>query len=195
MRRARPNRHPRWSRSTNYAPVSAKVQRAPTLGPCMGKKLKTAWGGQLSRCGFVSHLVCCSLAPFPPALVVRVCFSCAGPVALLCRCALFRCARLCWPSFSLRSTGTVPRTGRIFGQSTGVLYLATKWRMKEVSIHTENPVACWIEKRSTSSMLDATLQQTVKKTTTNFPCVIDTEAPVACWMLPCSKKEKERYKT
>ena len=36
-----PDVHPCWSRSTNCAPVSAKIQRAPTRGPSMGQKLQT----------------------------------------------------------------------------------------------------------------------------------------------------------
>ena len=53
-------------------------------------------------------------------------------------------------------------------QSTGVLYWASqkiseRWRKKEVSIYNENPVACWMEKRSFRSMLAPTLEQTGKR--------------------------------
>ena len=59
-------------------------------------------------------------------------------------CYRFRCARLRCPLFSLRLTGNVPRTRKIFRQSAGVLYLATqvkifseRRRKKEVSIYNK----------------------------------------------------------
>ena len=97
------NGHPRWSRSTNYAPVSAKIQRAPTQN--------RAWGKSCKLLG-------------EPALPVFAC------VSLVCSC-LLRCLAvlplslcpLALSSISSRLTGTVRRTGNIFGQSTGVLYI------------------------------------------------------------------------
>ena len=124
----------------------------------MGQKLQTVGGrAALPVCACVS-LVFRSLASVPLVFV---------PVALLGCVAAFAVPACVVPSISSRLTGTVPRTGKIIGQSTGILYLASqkfseRCRKKEVSIHNEIPAACWIEKRSFSSMLAPTLEQTGK---------------------------------
>ena len=128
----------------------------------MGQTLRTVGGRPaLPVCACVS-LVFCSLASVLPAFVVPV-GSCGVPVALLYCVAAF--AVPACVVFSIRLSGTVPRTCKIFGQSTGVLYLGTQvkrfsegGRKKDVSNYNENAAAC------------------------------GRHPPVACWMLPCGKR-------
>ena len=186
MRRARPNVHPRWSRSTNASKRgpglfghprwsrstnSCASERKDTKGadpkPSMGQKLQTLGRAALPSLCLCLPGFCAPWLPFPLSLSSGVC-SCGCLLRCLAVLPLSLYLPACVvPSISSRLTGTVPRTGKIFGQSTSVLYLASqkfseRWRKKEVSIYNENPVACWIKKRSFSSMLASTLEQTGK---------------------------------
>ena len=128
LRRPRLRRKIRSVRNTPYKfhpcydtfiDETGQVQTHTLVGPevptMRGRPEDRAWA-KVANCGeealteFRSSFFCC-----PGELLWGAC--CA---ALLC------CARLRCPLFSSRLTGTVPRTGNIFGQSTGVLYLATQ---------------------------------------------------------------------
>ena len=164
----------RWARSKRTPSLVQKYQQSASESQdTWGADPRTEHGAKVANCwGAGCAGVCLCL----PGLLLP---GFRSPLPLLSGCALvgaccaawlccrFRCARLRCPLNFFKFDGHRPKNRKIFGQSTGVLSLASqkfseRWRKKEVSIYNENPVACWIEKRSFSSILAPTLQHAGK---------------------------------
>ena len=125
----------------------------------MGQKLQTVWGDRLFRCVFVSPC----FAPwflFAMPFVARVC----SPVRRLLLCLAVLQLLLCSLVLSTRFFTFNGHLSQEPDKSLDSLWVYFTWqsksvvssetgRKKEVSIHTENPAACWMERRSFSSML------------------------------------------
>ena len=129
----------------------------------MGQKLQTVGGPALPVCACVL-LVFCSLASVPPVFVFRSCGCLLRCLAVL---PLLLCPLACPLNFFTFDGHPVPRTGNIFGQSTGVLYLASRNCPKDGA-----------RKKCRSRMK-------IQWHVTNIG------APFACWMLPCSKQGED----